>query len=53
MIYGKLPVVFLSVMATEKKGATNSVIASYILEHMEDMRDLGIKELAARCHVGL
>ena len=53
MIYGKLPVVFLSVMATEKKGSTNSVIASYILEHMEDMRDLGIKELAARCHVGL
>lgn len=53
MIYGKLPVVFLSVMATEKKGSTNSVIASYILEHMEDMKDLGIKELAARCHVGL
>ena len=38
MIYGKLPVVFLSVIASEKNGSTNSVIASYLLEHMEEDR---------------
>ena len=53
MIYGKLPVVFLSVIASEKNGSTNSVIASYILDHMEEVKNLGIRELAERCHVGL
>ena len=53
MIYGKLPVVFLSVIASEKNGTTNSVIASYLLEHMEEVKNLGIKEMAERCHVGL
>ena len=53
MIYGKLPVVFLSVIASEKNGSTNSVIASYLLEHMEEVKNLGIKEMAERCHVGL
>ena len=38
MIYGKLPVVFLSTIASEKKGSTNSVIASYILDHLEEMK---------------
>ncbi len=52
MIYGKLPVVFLSVIASEKSGSTNSSIASYILEHMDEVKDTGIKELARRCHVG-
>ena len=46
MIYGKLPVVFLSVIASEKNGSTNSVIASYLLEHMEEVKNLGIKEMA-------
>ena len=52
MIYGKLPVVFLSVIASEKSGSTNSIIADYILNHMDEVRDLGIKEIAERCHVG-
>ena len=46
MIYGKLPVVFLSVIASEKAGSTNSMIASYILEHMDEGKDLGIREMA-------
>lgn len=53
MIYGKLPVVFLSVIASEKAGSTNSMIASYILDHMDEVKDLGIREMAERCHVGL
>lgn len=52
MMYGKLPVVFLSVIASEKSGTTNSVIATYILNHMDEVKGLGIKELAGRCHVG-
>lgn len=52
MIYGKLPVVFLSVIASEKSGSTNSIIADYILNHMDEVKNLGIKEIAERCHVG-
>lgn len=53
MIYDKLPVVFLSTIASEKKDATNSLIASYILEHLEKMQDIGIREMAAACNVSL
>lgn len=53
MIYSKLPVVFLSVIASEKNGTTNSIIATYILDHMDEARGLGIKEMADRCHVGV
>lgn len=52
MIYGKLPVVFLSVIASEKSGSINSAIASYILEHIDEVKNAGIKEMADRCHVG-
>lgn len=52
MMYGKLPVVFLSVIASEKSGSTNSIIADYILNHMDEVKNLGIKEIAERCHVG-
>ena len=52
MIYGKLPVVFLSAVASEKSGSTNSTIAAYLLEHMDEVKDLGIKDLAGKCHVG-
>ena len=50
MIYGKLPVVFLSTIATEKKDSTNSQIATYILEHIDQMQDVSIRELAQDCH---
>ena len=53
MIYGKLPVVFLSVISSEKNGTTNSIIATYILNHMDEVKELGIKEIAQRCHVGV
>ena len=52
MIYEKLPVVLLSTMAAEKNQTTNSLIASYILSHREEAKNMGIKELAERCHVG-
>ena len=46
MIYGKLPVVFLSTIASEKNGSINSVIASYILDHLDELQDMGIKDIA-------
>lgn len=52
MIYGKFPVVFLSALASEKQGSVNSVIAAHILEHMEEVRGQGIRELARSCNVG-
>lgn len=52
MIYEKLPVALLSALATEKKHSTNAVIAEYILANRAFIRDIGIRELAERCHVG-
>lgn len=53
MIYGKLPIVFLGTLASEKSGSTNSVIASYILNHLKTLQDIGIRELAERCNVSV
>ena len=53
MIYDKLPVVFLSTIASEKKDATNSLIATYLLQHLDEMQDIGIREMAAACNVSL
>ena len=52
MIYGKFPVVFLSTLASEKRGSVNSIIAAHILEHMEEVRRQGVRELARSCNVG-
>ncbi len=53
MLYGKLQVVLLSIVAAEKRDAINSVLASYILHHPEKAAGMGIKELAAKCNVGV
>ncbi|WP_294578440.1 MurR/RpiR family transcriptional regulator [uncultured Thomasclavelia sp.] len=53
MIYDKLPIVFLSTLASEKQGATNSQIASYILNHLDQMQNLGIREMAEECNVAI
>lgn len=52
MIYGKLPVVFLSTLASEKSGTTNHVIAEYLVNHTDEAKELGIREMAEKCHVG-
>ena len=38
MLYGKLPIVFLSTLASEKKDSTNSQIATYLLNHLDDIK---------------
>jgi len=53
MIYDKLPIVFLSTIVSEKNGSTNCVIATYILEHIEDMQNMGIKDIAKKCNVAV
>lgn len=53
MLYGKLPIVFLSTLASEKKDSTNSQIASYLLDHLEDIKDVGIQEMAKECSVAM
>lgn len=53
MIYDKLPIVFLSTIASEKNGSTNCVIATYILEHLKEMQNMGIKDIAKRCNVAV
>ena len=52
MIYDKLPALMLSVLASEKSGSTNSVIAGFILNHPEQASEMGINELADACHAG-
>ena len=51
MFYGKLPILLLAELVEHPSDATNARIASYILTHMEDLRDLSIKDLAADCYV--
>lgn len=51
MLFSKLPIVFLSAIASEKNGSTNSTIATYILSHLEEMKSIGITEFADKCNV--
>ena len=51
VFYGKLPILLLAELVEHPSDATNARIASYILTHMEDLRDLSIKDLAADCYV--
>ncbi|MFQ9923574.1 MAG: MurR/RpiR family transcriptional regulator [Beduini sp.] len=53
MLYSKLPIIFLSTLASEKDGSTNSLIAEFILTHLNDMEAIGIRELAEQCHVAI
>lgn len=53
MLYDKLPIVFLSTLASEKKDSTNSQIASYLLNHLEEIKDIGIQDMAKECHVAM
>lgn len=51
MFYGKLPILLLAELVEHPSDATNARIASYILTHMDELRDLSIKGLAADCYV--
>lgn len=53
MIYDKLPIVFLSTIASERKDSTNSQIASYILNNLEKVQNMKIKDMAKECKVAI
>ena len=53
MIYDKLPVALLSVLATEREGTTNAVIARYLVTHADRLQDLSVKGVATACSVGV
>ena len=52
MLYDKLPIVMVSSFLSEKEDSTNAVITRYILEHLNDLQDISIKQLAKDCNVG-
>lgn len=53
MIYGKLPIVLLSTLASQADGTKECNIAHYILSHPAEAAELSIVELAERCHVSV
>ena len=53
MYYGKLPILLLAQLSASSPNSTNSQIASYILNHLEEVRDSSIRDLASKCYVSL
>lgn len=51
MFYGKLPIIILSEMASSKSNSINGYIATYILGHLDEIKDDSIRELANRVNV--
>lgn len=51
MHYGKLPIIFLSTIASENDGTTNCQIANFILDNIDIVKEYTISELAKNCHV--
>ena len=45
MYYGKLPILLLAQLSASSPNSTNSQIASYILNHLEEVRDSSILRL--------
>ena len=44
---------FFSTLASEKKDSTNSQIATYLLNHLDDIKNIGIQEMAKECSVAM
>ncbi len=53
MFYGKLPIMVLSEMVSSKRDSTNGQIATYILEHLDEIKDDSIRDLAAKTFVSI
>ena len=49
--YGKLPIVLLSELATEKSDSSNCRIAAYLLANLDRADQIGIEQLAQACYV--
>ncbi|MCI8547175.1 MurR/RpiR family transcriptional regulator [Pseudoflavonifractor sp. 60] len=53
MFYSKLPIMFLSEMVSSKQDSTNGRIAAYILEHLDEIKNDSIRDLAAKTYVSI
>lgn len=53
MFYGKLPIIVLSEMVSSRRDSTNGRIAAYILEHLDEIKDDSIRDLAAKTFVSV
>jgi len=53
MQWDKLTIVFMSELVSRNDGSTNCQIASYILEHLDEVKKCNITELAKRSHVSV
>lgn len=53
MIYGKLPIVLLSALASQADDTTECRIATYILRNEQEAACLNIVQLAEKCHVSV
>ena len=51
-MYGKLIVVALGTIASEPQGSANQVIAQYIMEHLQEIQQISLAQLARACRVG-
>ncbi|PJI10243.1 MULTISPECIES: MurR/RpiR family transcriptional regulator [Clostridium] len=51
MCWDKLKIVFLSELVSSDGGSINCEIASYILKHIDEVKNYNISELAKKCHV--
>jgi len=51
MYWDKLKIVFLSELVSSNDGSINCGIASYILSHIDEVKQSNIGELAKKCHV--
>lgn len=51
MYWNKLIIVFLSELVSSDDGSINCRIASYILSHLDEVKQLSISELSKKCHV--
>lgn len=53
MFYSKLPIMFLSEIVSSDGDSTNGRLASYILEHIDEVRQDSIRDLAAKTYVSI
>lgn len=53
MFYSKLPILFLSEIVSSDGDSTNSRLASYILEHIDEVKQDSIRDLAAKTYVSI
>ena len=49
----KISVVILGYLQASQKDSTNAILASYLLENMNESEKLSIKKIAEDCHVGI